>query len=340
MLFVQVNLRTIAKNVATIKKHLSAGTKICAVVKTNAYGLGLTRIAKALNPLVDCFAVGKVQEGVTLRQAKIDKDILVLGICDDIRTAIKYNLIVTIENVSQAQMLRKNQWHPRIHLAVNTGMNRFGFNSVHELRETLLLCACEHIEGIYTHLAYESDQPEQVKAALLRFQKFVHVCQKYFPHVLVHAGCSGVLSYPTAHLDMVRIGKAFYGGSPETQNAVTITTKIVAVKKIKAGTTVGYGGTFNSKHATVIGIVRGGYADGIPTQFANTVKVLVGKHHCPVVGRVCMDYFFIDVGKVSNPLGQTVTIIGTQRGQGLLDMARASGMVTCDLLLGFGNRQN
>lgn len=333
MLTVQVNLRTIAKNVTTIKKHLRVGTKFCAVVKDNAYGLGLVRIGKFLAPLVDCFAVATVAEGIALRQAGIRKDILLLGICDDIPQAIKHNLIITVENLVQAQTIVKKLWHPRIHLAVNTSMNRFGFSSVHELREALQTLCREHVEGVYTHLAYEAEHSQLVKNSLAQFQRYVRLCQKYFAKLTVHAGCSGVISLPAAHYDMLRVGKALYGGSPETQTALTVTSQIVAVKKVKPNTTIGYNGTFTVNKASVIGIVHGGYANGIPTLFSNTVSVLVGKHHCPVIGRVCMDYFFIDVSKVANPLGQTVTIIAPQAGQGLLDLARQAKMVTCDLLL-------
>lgn len=332
MLSVQINLRTIVKNVATIKKHLRNGTKFCAVLKDNAYGLGLERIGCLLAPLVDYFAVISVNEGIILRQQGIKQDILILGICEDISAAIKHDLTITVESVAQAHAIPKQQLHPRIHIAVNTGMNRFGLSSVHELRETLQTLAHERIEGIYTHLAYESDCQQVVKKALDRFQKLTQICRKYFSNVIAHAGCSGTIDYPPAHFDMVRVGKALYGGIKITQTAVTVTSKIIAIKKIKPGATVGYGGTFVAKHPTIIGIVRGGYANGIPTQFSNTVNVMVGKQRCPIVGRVCMDYFFIDVSKVHRPLSQTVTILSPHKGQTLPDLATQSQMVTCNLL--------
>ncbi len=338
MLTVQVNLHTITKNIALIKKHLHSGTKICAVIKDNAYGLGLLRIGELLTPLVDCFAVATVTEGIILRQAGINKDILLLGICEDVTTAIQYNLTITVESIKQAQALHQSGLHPRIHLAVNTGMNRFGISSIHELRKTLQLLSHDHIEGVYTHLAYESDHPDAIKKALKLFQKFVTVCQKYFPKVLIHAGCSGVISYPAAHFSMIRIGKALYGGSPETQNTLTVTSKIIAVKKIKPGCSVGYGGTFTAVKPTVIGIVEGGYANGIPTNFTNRVKVIVGNQHCPIVGRICMDYFFIDVSNINSPQGQAVTIISSEPEQSLLAIAKQAQIPTCQLLLGLGTR--
>ncbi len=332
MLTVQVNLHTITKNVATIKKHLRSGTKFCAVVKANAYGLGIVRVSKLLAPLVDYFAVATVDEGITLRRNGIKQDILVFGVCDDIPTAIKYNLSITVENLTQARTIQKNKLHPRIHLAINTGMNRFGFSSIHELRETLQIFSRERVEGIYTHLAYESDHSPAIELALSRFHKFTQVCKKYFPNVIVHAGCSGVINYPAAHFDMVRIGKALYGGTKVTQTALIVTSQIVAVKKVKPGATVGYNGTFVANTPTVVGIVRGGYANGIPTQFGNNVKVLVGKQLCPIIGCVCMDYFFVDVSKVITPLSQTITIIAPQNGQTILDIANQAKMITCDLI--------
>ncbi len=340
MLSVQINLHTITKNVAIIKKHLRNGTKLCAVLKDNAYGMGLAQIGKLLAPIVDYFAVISIDEGITLRQLGIKQDILLLGICDNIATAIQHNLCITIENITQARYLQKNNLHPRIHLAVNTGMNRFGFSSVHELRETLQILAHEQIEGIYTHLAYDSNNPNAVKTALERFQKFTQICQKHFPHIVRHAGCSGTINFPLAHCNMVRIGKALYGGTTETQTAITVTSRIIAVKKIKVGASVGYDGTFTATKPTIIGIVRGGYANGIPTQFSNTVNVLVGKQRCPIIGRVCMDYFFIDVSQVTNPLSQTVTIIAPLKGQTLPDISHQAQMVTCALLQGLTTALN
>lgn len=332
MLSVQINLRTIIKNVAIIKKHLQRGTQFCAVVKDNAYGFGLVRISRLLVPYVDCFAVSTIEEGITLRKNGIRQDILILGVCTDIVTAIQYNLMITVENIAQVRTLHEQQLHPRIHLAVNTGMNRFGFSSIHELRTALQILSQEQVEGIYTHLAYEDDQPLAIKNALERFKKFTQISQQYFPHIIKHAGCSGTLNYPIAHLDMVRIGKALYGGITMTQTALTVTSQIVSTKKIKTGTTVGYNGTFTAHKPMVIGIVRGGYVDGIPTQFGNTVKVLVNKQPCPIIGRVCMDYCMIDVSGIKQPLKQPVTIIAPQSGQTLLDVAQQAKMITCDLL--------
>ena len=340
MLSVQVNLRTIVKNVTAIKKRLRAGTKFCAVVKANAYGLGLVRISKLLAPMVDYFAVATVNEGVILRQNGIKNDILVFGVCEEIETAIQHNLTITIENVSQARSLRKHKLHPRIHLAINTGMNRFGLSSIHDLRTILQILNQEQITGIYTHLAYEDDQPDMIKTAIERFQTFTKICQKYFPHILTHAGCSGVINYPAAHFDMVRIGKALYGGTHDTQTALTVTSQIVAVKKIKNGATVGYNGIYTAPHSMLVGIVRGGYANGIPMQFSGKVKVMVGKQHCPIIGRVCMDYCFIDVTNVANPLGRTVTFIAPQNGQNLFQVAKQAEMVTCNLLLSLTQTQD
>ena len=333
MLSVQVNLRTILKNVIAIKKRLQSGTKFCAVVKANAYGLGLERISKLLVPYVDCFAVANIDEAIALRKFGIKQDILLLGICENLNAAIKHNIIISVENYAQAENIIKQKLHPRIHLAVNTGMNRFGITSVHELRKTLQKLNQERVEGVYTHLAYESEQPTAINTALTRFKKLIHICRQYYPNLITHAGCSGTITYPSAHLNMMRIGKALYGGVTGTHTAITVTSQIVAIKKLKPGDTVGYNGTFTATRPTVVGVVRGGYANGIPIQFSNTALVLVGKQKCRVVGRVCMDYFFIDISNVTNPLQKRVTIIANTPGQTLLEMAQQTNMVTCNLLL-------
>ncbi len=337
MLSVQVNLRAITKNIVAIKKRLQPNTKFCAVVKSNAYGFGLERISRLIAPLVDCFAVMTLAEGIALRNYGITHDILILGVTSDFATAIKYNLIITLNTVAEAKYLSQNHLRPRLHIAVNTGMNRFGLNSVHELRAVLQLLPDAYWEGCYTHLAYEADHPDQVAQALKNFQKFTRIVKQYYPHVLLHAGCSGVINYPAAHLDMMRIGKALYGGTRDTQTALTIKSKIVAVKRIKAGTTVGYNGEFIASQNMVIGIVQGGYAHGIQRQFSGQASVLVDKQPCPIIGRVCMDCFFIDVSKVNKPLGKTVTILANHHGQSLIDLAHATQTIPCYLLQGFRN---
>lgn len=340
MLSVQVNFRTIIKNVATIKKRLKPGTKFCAVVKANAYGLGLLRISKLLSPYVDYFAVATLKEAIALRENGIRQDILLFGVCDNIKVAIKNNIIITVSNTTEAKFIQTKKLHPRIHIAINTGMNRFGLSSVHELRKTLAILKQEHVEGVYTHLAYEKDNLTAVKNQINLFKKFTGICQKTFPQILIHAGCSGVIDYPPAHFNMVRIGKALYGGIPETQTAITVTSQIIATQKIKTNTTVGYNGTFTTSQPTIIGIVRGGYANGIPTQFSNTATILVDKKPCPIIGRICMDYCFVDVSKVAKPLNKQVTFICNKKGQNLLDVAQRSHMITCDLLLNLSRTIN
>ncbi len=333
MLSVQVNLHTIFKNVSLIKKQLKAGTKLCAVVKDNAYGLGIKRISKLLAPVVDYFAVATTDEGIILREIGIKHDIIVFGVCENISDAIKHNLIITIETTEQVYNLLKKNLHPRIHIAVNTGMNRFGITSVHKLRETLHLLKHERVEGFYTHLAYESDNIKRVQQALQQFKKLTNICRKYFPRVLIHAGCSGVITYQPAHFDMMRIGKALYGGIAGTETALTVTSKIVSVKKVKPGGTVSYNGTYTTNKATLIGVIPGGYANGIPIDFSNRVSVLVEKQYCPIVGRVCMDYCFIDVTHINQPLGKQVTFLAPIENQRLIDLATQAKMITCDLLL-------
>ena len=334
MLSIQVNFRTIVKNIATVKKQLKPGTKFCAVVKSNAYGFGIVRISQLIEPYVDCFAVANIAEGITLRHAGIKKDILVFGVSNDIAAAIEHNLIITLNSVDEAMHLAKNNLRPRLHIAVNTGMNRFGLNTVHELRAVLQLLPHAQIEGCYTHLAHEGDDLPKVNQALKHFQKFVYIFKHYYPNALIHAGCSGVINYAPAHFDMLRIGKAMYGGVDGTQTAFVLKSQIVAIKKIKAGATVGYRGEFIAKQAMVVGVVAGGYAHGIQMRFTGAEFVTVGKQPCPMIGRVCMDCFFLDISQIKNPLGKDVTIISPTPGQTLMDVSKKTNLIACNILQG------
>lgn len=334
MLSVQVKLKTIAKNILTIKRKLKPGTKFCAVVKANAYGFGAEKISKFIEPLVDCFAVAHLNEALDLRHYGIQKDILIFGVTSDFATAMAHDLIVTLNSVEEAAFLVKNNLHPRIHIAVNSGMNRFGISSIHELRAIIQLLPNARIEGLYTHLAYEEAYPTKVNEALRKFKKFVYLFRKYYPQVLIHAGCSGVINYPAAHFDMMRIGKGMYGGVNGTETVLSLKSQIIAVKKIKPGETVGYNGEYTATTPTVVGVVQGGYANGIHMAFQNHHFVTVDKQVCPIIGRVCMDCFFIDASAIDKPLGKTVSIMSAAPGQTLMDISHKTGLIACNILEG------
>jgi alanine racemase len=337
MLKIQINLRTIQQNLFEIKRTLPEQTKICAVIKANAYGFGDIKMAELLEKAVDCFGVATVMEGKRLRTAGITKDILVFGVCDDILTAIENNLIITVNSIDEIRNIIETKKEIRIHIAVDTGMNRFGIKDFADFKSVILLLKANKKiapEGIYTHFAFEDNCPRQIDIQIKVFQKFIAVFKRHFPSAIVHGASSGTVRHSTAIFDMVRIGKALYGGIDGMETAITVKSKIIAVKRLREGEQISYNGEWTADKPTAVGIVSGGYADGIDMRFTGHSFVMVKNKMCKIVGRICMDCFAIILPNDKITTGETVSIISNRNGQTLMDIYRETGIIVCNILCG------
>jgi len=332
---ITIHSKTIRENVHTLRSRLKTGVKICAVVKANAYSLGDVMVAQTIDDLVDCFAVADLSEAKNLREAGIEKDILLFGVCEDLETAKALGITISVNSLPEAQNVATNVAGLKIHIMVDTGMNRYGINSIHEL-ETILSLLGESVEGIYTHMAYEEENLPKINKQLERFSPFVEAAKRSNPNIIVHAACAGSAHLACAQFDMVRVGKSFYGGYHGYKTAIQMTSKIVAVRKIKAGETVSYNGHFVSTKDMTIGVVLGGYADGVHCGFSSKTFVFVDGKPCPILGRICMDAFMVDVSEIKRPLGKKVTIVDDLPGITIMEHVRRTKVVTCDFLCGVG----
>lgn len=330
-------------NIRKLKKQLLPHVKICAVVKANAYSLGDVKVAREVELEVDSLAVANIKEAVRLREGGIIKPILLFGPCVDFETAIRNNIIVSIHSTGEIKALAKTLERMRakckIHIKVNTGMNRYGIASVWQLKSILGIAEKFSnniiVDGLYTHMAFETDQIKQIDAQLKKFTPFRSVIRRHHPKALIHAACSGSAEYLPAQFDMVRIGKTMYGGFDGYRTAIKITSKICALQNVPIGAIVGYGGTATATRPMVIGVVPCGYADLTHFNFGNAQTVLVDNQPCKVVGRVCMDSFMIDVTDIKSPMQKTVTIIADQKGIGIMEICRNTNTQACDLLCSF-----
>jgi alanine racemase len=335
-----INLKTVHKNLRKLKKILLPHVKICAVVKANAYSLGDVTVSQEIEPDVDSFAVAAIGEAVRMRNGGIKKPILMLGVCNDYKTAIERDITVSIQSMREYKTLCKallghKPTKCKIHIKVNTGMNRYGLASVWQLRSILALAEKNPsimVEGLYTHLAFETDRTDEIDRQLKKFAPFKQVCRARFPRIIIHAASSGSAGYLPAQFDMVRVGKLMYGGLDGYSTAIKVTSKICAVQNLAPGARVGYGGTGLITSPTVCGIVPCGYADLTHINYGNKCSVLVDGVRCKILGRVCMDSFAVDVTNIHSPLGKTVIIIGTQKGIGIMDISRATDTIACSLL--------
>jgi alanine racemase len=337
MLNIKINLGTIIGNIQKIKNAAASKTKICAVVKADAYSLGAALISRITEEKVDMFAVATSGEGGSLRNVNIKKDILLFGVCDDIKNAIKNNLIITISSVKEIKAILAANKYAAVHIAVNTGMNRYGvrnFSQFVKIINVLQKSRNIAVGGLYTHFGYEDNRLKEVNEQLQKFQPYVDYFKEYYPDAIIHCACSGTAMQTAAQMDMVRIGKAMYGGYDGYDMALTVSSKIAAIQKIKAGDKVGYNGEFTAENNMTVGIVTGGYADGINTKFSGHNFITVDNIPCRILGRICMDCFFIDVSQIKNPLNKTVVIMSPEPRQTLCEISGQTGIIVCDILCG------
>ncbi len=330
-----INLDAVLHNLEQMHAHISEGTKIMAVIKADAYGHGAVPIAWEMEELsyVYGYGVASVEEAMQLRNANIRKPILVLGY------TFPYSYETLINQEITPTVFRRDVLHQLdeiagrmnvkslIHIKVDTGMTRIGIRPDEEgaafVKEAL---ACENliVEGIFTHFS-KADEADKAFAngQLQSFLSFVKKCEEEndYKFKLVHCSNSaGIIDMPDANLDMVRAGIILYGMWPSEdvdKNAVdlepvlSLKSHIVYVKDVEAGIPVSYNGTYITERTTRIATIPVGYADGYPRNLSNTGTVIIAGKRAPIIGRVCMDQFMVDVTGIPEcKEGDEVTLIG------------------------------
>lgn len=337
--FCEISLSALRSNLLVIQKFCGPTVRVCAVVKANAYGHGLVRVAQELDKAgADYLAVAIADEGVLLRKNGIIKPILVMATVDenDIKMSLEHDLTLTASSIKKLELIaelgEKQHKTPRVHLKIDTGMGRIGVHwdrTAEFLRQTKKLISEKKIicEGIYTHFA-DSLHQKYTQLQFERFQKVLkNAAELGLSFELTHA-CSSrsIFMYPEFHLDMVRPGIALYGVEPEyTQKILPQTicpvlswkTKIVYFKVVMQDEYVGYGRTWSpiEKYARIVTLPLG-YADGFPRRLSNKGLVIIRGKECPVVGRVCMDQTMVSLGEQGTAyVDDEVVLIGSQQSE-------------------------
>ncbi|MCA1032963.1 alanine racemase [Bacillus timonensis] len=333
--WVEVNLDHIYTNVRSMKNFLSPDEEVIAVVKANAYGHGDAQVAKvALEAGASLLAVAFLDEALSLRQQGIVEPILVLGAVrsEDIKLAAEQNIILTVFRADWLETaLRDNELDRPLsfHIKLDTGMGRLGAKEADEVSKLISILAenewCE-LAGIYTHFA----TADEVGTDYFQYQyeKFLEML-KWFPILppLIHCGNSATgLRFPDKIFNAVRLGIAMYGLTPSLEikdelpyalnEAFSLHSRLVHVKKISKGEKVSYGATYTAKGEEWIGTVPVGYADGWIRKLQGT-EVLVNGVRCPIVGRICMDQFMVKLPEAF-PIGTKVTLIGKQDEESIM----------------------
>ena len=332
--WVEINLDAIANNVKNIKKLIGKKKELMAVVKGNAYGCDILEVSSlVLNNGATRLAVARLEEGIFLRKAGITVPILILGLTlkQQAELLVSYNITPTvceyemIEKLSESAI--KEDKVVKVHLKVDTGMGRIGIFSYDVLRFIKRIRALKNveIEGIFTHfsVADEKDKTYTEK----QFRKFMGVLtaleKEGIRIPIKHIGNSAtLLDLPRMWLDLIRPGISIYGLYPSTEVQKTVRlipahsfkTRIVFLKDLSMGESVGYGRTYTTnQRRTKVASLPLGYADGYNRLLSNQGEVLVRGRRFPVIGRVCMDQCVIDVTNLPQvEIGDEVVLWGRQ----------------------------
>lgn len=363
--YAAVDLDAVRNNIEEMASKLTEGTKIIGVIKADGYGHGAVPIAKELETVnaIHGFAVATEEEAVILRMAGIKKSILVLGYAfpGSYREMLEKEIRVTVfrhdtlEQLSQAAAETGRK--AKIHIKVDTGMARIGVRPGEEGME-LVRAALEtpgiEVEGIFTHFA-RADEKDKSAAEnqLSLFKDFVKKIKEEtgFRIPICHcANSAALIELRDGDMDAVRAGIALYGLWPSGEvskavmalkPAMELKSQVIFVKEVEAGAEIGYGGTFTAPRKMKIATVPVGYGDGYPRGLSNKGYVLVHGERAPIVGRICMDQFMIDVTRIPNVKeGDWATLIGRE-GEGQITMeelGELSGRFNYELACCIGKR--
>ncbi len=330
-----------------IARRLAGAAKVMAVVKANAYGHGLLRVARALAD-ADAFALLELDDAMRLRDAGYRQRILLLeGFfrADELPEIRHHGFSVVIHNDEQIALLGKLQGDRKLEVFVklNTGMNRLGFPATRAGRvlEQLQALPCVGEVVLTAHFS-DAEGVSGVKWQMLEFER--HVARPGYARSL--ANSAALLSFPETRGDWVRPGIMLYGASPLEDRtaaqiglrpAMSLTSEIIGIQSLKRGDTVGYGSLFTADREMRIGVVACGYADGYPRHACNGTPVLVDGVRVPMVGRVSMDMLCVDLSDVPRAgIGSPATLWGA--GLPVEEVAAAAGTVSYELLCALARR--
>jgi len=353
----EVDLDAIAHNARGLKERAGEETELMAVVKANAYGHGAVPVARtALENGASRLAVNRALEGVELRQAGITAPILILGysLPNEAETIVRWDLTPTVTTVEGALALsamsdRQGKVTP-IHIKVDTGMGRIGFDINRAMKEIPRIARLRNIklEGLLSHFS-EADLKDK-HFANLQLNNFLTLTRalnkKNITFQCLHiANSAAVLSMPDAHLNMVRPGIMLYGYGysdiDKLKPVLSLKSKILYIKKVPPGTPVSYGRTFTTKRKSIIATIPLGYADGYSRKLSNNGEVLISGKRAPIVGRVCMDTIMVDVTDLPNvSYKNEVVLIGRQGREQITadDIADKTGTIPYEVLTSIGQR--
>ncbi len=358
---VDIDLDAAVENMKNMKEHLRPETQMMAVIKTDGYGHGAAQIAGVLEPLdfVWGYATATPEEAHLLRNSGVRKPILILAYtfpyCYEMLAANEIRPAVFREDMLEQlnEAAKKAGKKIKVHVKVDTGMGRIGIapdESGLAFIEKLLTYSDLELEGIFTHFARADElDKSNAKEQLMRFQNFANEAEKRFQIKIPLKHCSnsaGILEIPEANMDLVRAGITLYGLYPSdevSKNVVplkpvlSLHSHVVYVKDVRPGQSISYGGTFTADRPMRVATIPVGYGDGYPRSLSSKGFVKIRGKEAPILGRVCMDQFMVDVSDIPEcQNGDEVTLIGD--GITAEHLGDLSGRFNYELVCDLGKR--
>ena len=331
----KIDLDAVEYNYNNTRAKLPQGCKLLGVIKADAYGHGAVELAKFLENKCDFFGVACIEEAVELKKAGIKTPILILGYVAPAfyDLVVKYDIRIPVFSYDTAKALsdeavKQGKTVP-FHFCIDTGMSRIGFQVNEESADVCKeICALPNIEaeGLFSHFA-TADESDLTKALAQRekYKKFVELLESRGIQIPIkHLNNSAGIMNFDEYFDMCRMGIILYGLYPseevdksllDIKPVMSWLTHISHIKTLEAGREVSYGGTFKTTEPRVIATVPVGYADGYPRCLSNKGRVIINGQYAPIVGRVCMDQFMVDVTDVDGAeIDSVVTLVGKDGG--------------------------
>ena len=364
----EIDINAAEKNFNIIKSKLKPETKLCCVVKANAYGHGAVYLSKLYERLgADFFAVSNIEEAMQLRNNGISTPILILGYTPTSCASIlaENNISQTVFSYSYAKELSKSAIADgvkvKIHIKLDSGMGRIGFDCIHkreEMFESIIdVCNMQGLEneGIFTHFALADDGKDGAEFTKEQYKRFISAVDELksrgIDFEIKHcANSATTFEYPEYHLDMVRVGVVLYGLAPsskvssceELTPVMNLKSVISMIKEIEEGDTVSYGCSFKADKKTKIATAPVGYADGFwRSNSTNGTQMLIRGQRVNIVGRVCMDQLMLDVTNVKGVSeGDYITIIGGDKDEFISadELARNNRTIGYEMICAIGER--
>ncbi len=354
-----VDISAARDNIKTIRNIIGKDCALMSVVKADAYGHGAVEISKAINEESDFFAVSNIDEAIQLRNGGITKPILILGYTPphSMELIAKYNVTQTVFSYEYGKMLssaaEKIKKKIRVHIKIDTGMNRIGFSAQDE---DILCMSLQKIkklanerflefEGIFTHFAV-ADEPEDpfTETQFKRFMNCIELLEKdgikfKYRHA---ANSAAILNFPKMKLDMVRPGLILYGittNRPDNiglKPVMELKTTVSFVHDLKKGDTVSYGRIFVADKNMKIATLPIGYADGLFRALSENMSVIINGQKAPIIGRICMDQCMADVTGLDVKTEDEVIIFGN--GKSVYELSDAIDTIPYEIICDIGKR--